>query len=150
MNKLTAKQQRFVEEFLVDGNATQAAIRSGYSRKTAKDIGCENLAKPNITAAIEVGHKKLAERCAVTVESLTAHLDAARVHAMAQDSGAAAAVSAIMGVAKLHGMLIDKKEVDLNLYDSLSFEDKSQLLAFLEDVDQGETDDNDGFTPTTH
>ena len=40
---LTLKQQRFVEEYLVDLNATQAAIRAGYSEKTAKSIGQENL-----------------------------------------------------------------------------------------------------------
>lgn len=53
MTKLTPKQQRFVEEYLVDLNATQAAIRAGYSPKTAKDIGCENLAKPNIKSYID-------------------------------------------------------------------------------------------------
>ena len=46
--KLTDKQQRFVEEYLIDLNATQAAIRSGYSRKTAHKIGTENLQKPVI------------------------------------------------------------------------------------------------------
>ncbi|WP_102400194.1 terminase small subunit [Haloimpatiens massiliensis] len=59
MAKLTPKQQRFVEEYLIDLNATQAAIRAGYSPKTAKDIGCENLAKPNIRACID---KAMAER----------------------------------------------------------------------------------------
>lgn len=52
MAKLTNKQQRFIEEYLIDLNATQAAIRAGYSVKTAKDMGCENLAKPNIQEAI--------------------------------------------------------------------------------------------------
>lgn len=50
--KLTEKQQRFVEEYLIDLNATQAAIRAGYSAKTADAIGCENLTKPNIQQAI--------------------------------------------------------------------------------------------------
>lgn len=50
---LTKKQQLFVEEYLIDLNATQAAIRAGYSPDTAKDIGCENLAKPNIRACID-------------------------------------------------------------------------------------------------
>jgi phage terminase small subunit len=59
MAKLTAKQQRFVEEYLIDLNATQAAIRAGYSPGTAKDIGCQNLAKLNISDAIA---KKMAER----------------------------------------------------------------------------------------
>lgn len=48
MAKLTAKQQRFCDEYLVDANATAAAIRAGYSAKTAAVIGAENLIKPNI------------------------------------------------------------------------------------------------------
>lgn len=52
-NKLTAKQKRFCEEYMVDGNATQAAIRAGYSFKTARTIGAENLAKPAIKEHID-------------------------------------------------------------------------------------------------
>lgn len=48
MAKLTAKQQRFCDEYLIDANATAAAIRAGYSAKTAAVIGAENLIKPNI------------------------------------------------------------------------------------------------------
>ncbi|KAA9333390.1 terminase small subunit [Hymenobacter busanensis] len=48
----TTKQQRFVEEYCVDGNATQAAKRAGYSPSTAYSIGSENLKKPEIKAAI--------------------------------------------------------------------------------------------------
>ncbi len=46
--KLTEKQKRFCEEYLVDLNATQAAIRAGYSKKSAYSIGEENLKKPKI------------------------------------------------------------------------------------------------------
>lgn len=49
---LTQKQQRFVDEYMIDSNATQAAIRAGYSRKTANRIATENLSKPVIAAAI--------------------------------------------------------------------------------------------------
>lgn len=49
---LTPKQQRFVDEYLIDLNATQAAIRAGYSEKTAKQMGSENLSKPDVAAAI--------------------------------------------------------------------------------------------------
>lgn len=56
---MTKKQKRFVEEYLIDLNATQAAIRAGYSPDSAKEIGCENLTKPNISAAIA---KAMAER----------------------------------------------------------------------------------------
>lgn len=62
MANLTPKQQRFVEEYLIDLNATQAAIRAGYSEKTARDIGCENLAKPNIAKAIEEAQNKRQEQ----------------------------------------------------------------------------------------
>lgn len=57
--KLTKKQQLFVDEYLIDLNATQAAIRAGYSVDTATVIGCENLTKPNIQEAIA---KAMAER----------------------------------------------------------------------------------------
>ena len=43
MARLTPKQARFVEEYLVDLNATQSAIRAGYSKKTARQTGAENL-----------------------------------------------------------------------------------------------------------
>jgi phage terminase small subunit len=52
MSSLTAKQAKFVTEYLVDLNATQAAIRAGYSEKTAGAIGQENLRKPTIYAAV--------------------------------------------------------------------------------------------------
>ena len=52
MAKLTAKQQRFCDEYLIDLNATQAAIRAGYSEKNARNIASENLAKPNISKYI--------------------------------------------------------------------------------------------------
>lgn len=56
---MTQKQKRFVEEYLIDLNATQAAIRAGYSPSSAADIGSENLRKPDIRSSID---KKMAER----------------------------------------------------------------------------------------
>ena len=53
MAKLTAKQKRFCDEYLIDLNATQAAIRAGYSEKNARNIASENLAKPNIKQYID-------------------------------------------------------------------------------------------------
>lgn len=53
MAKLTAKQQRFCDEYLIDLNATQAAIRAGYSKKTARKIGQENMTKPDIRQRID-------------------------------------------------------------------------------------------------
>jgi phage terminase small subunit len=51
-NKLTAKQEAFCREYLIDLNATQAAIRAGYSENTACAIGTENLRKPNVAGYI--------------------------------------------------------------------------------------------------
>lgn len=53
MEKLTAKQQRFCDEYLIDLNAKQAAIRAGYSERTAKQIGRENLTKPYLNKYIQ-------------------------------------------------------------------------------------------------
>ncbi|WP_252265449.1 terminase small subunit [Limosilactobacillus fermentum] len=47
------KQQRFVDEYIISGNATQAAIKAGYSKKTANRIATENLSKPVIKTAID-------------------------------------------------------------------------------------------------
>ncbi|MCK5600470.1 terminase small subunit [Candidatus Pacearchaeota archaeon] len=47
-NKLTQKQEQFCREYIIDFNATQAAIRAGYSKKTANRTGSENLSKPDI------------------------------------------------------------------------------------------------------
>ena len=60
--ELSEKQKRFIEEYLVDLNAAQAAIRAGYSPKTAKEIGCENLTKPNISSAIAEAMAERAKR----------------------------------------------------------------------------------------
>lgn len=57
--KLTAKQQRFCDEYLIDLNATQAAIRAGYSSKTAHVIGAENLSKPKLKQYID---QRMAEK----------------------------------------------------------------------------------------
>lgn len=50
---MTPKQKRFCDEYLIDCNATQAAIRAGYSAKTAKQIATENLSKPDLRAYID-------------------------------------------------------------------------------------------------
>lgn len=74
MANLTPKQQRFVEEYLIDLNATKAAIRAGYSEKTAKEIGSENLTKPNIAKAIQEAQNKRAERTEITQDMVLQEL----------------------------------------------------------------------------
>ena len=52
-HKMTAKQQKFVDQYIKFGNAKQAALEAGYSPKTAKQMGVENLSKPYLKAAID-------------------------------------------------------------------------------------------------
>lgn len=65
---LTDKQEMFVKEYLIDLNATQAAIRAGYSPKTARKIGNENLTKPDIQAAIEKAMAERSKRTQITAD----------------------------------------------------------------------------------
>lgn len=68
MPKLTAKQQMFVKEYLIDLNATQAAIRAGYSKDTAKEIGYENLTKLHIVKEIQEALDKRSERTEIDAD----------------------------------------------------------------------------------
>ena len=65
---MTPKQAQFVEEYLVDLNATQAAIRAGYSEDTARKIGSENLSKPDIATAIQEALDARAARTRITAD----------------------------------------------------------------------------------
>ncbi len=66
--KLTAKQQKFCEEYIVDLNGTQAAIRAGYSKRSAQVQAVENLSKPIIQSVISELKKKLSEKTGITAE----------------------------------------------------------------------------------
>lgn len=67
---LTPKQLRFVDEYLIDLNASDAARRAGYSKKTAPKIGYENLQKPEVAAAIAAKQKELATKRGITRERI--------------------------------------------------------------------------------
>lgn len=72
--KLTPKQQRFVEEYLIDLNATQAAIRAGYSEKTARSVGAENLTKPYIQEAIQKSMDDRSKRTGIKADDVLKEL----------------------------------------------------------------------------
>lgn len=74
MAKLTEKQQRFVEEYLIDLNATQAAIRAGYSVKTANEQGSQNLAKLSIQSAIAEAMAERSKRTGVNQDRVVQEL----------------------------------------------------------------------------
>lgn len=66
MSNMTPKRQRFIEEYLVDLNATAAAIRAGYSAKTAKTQACEMLAIPEVAAAVKAAQDARSKRTEIT------------------------------------------------------------------------------------
>ena len=77
--KLTPKERLFVVEYLNDLNATQAAIRAGYSKKTARYIGHENLTKPHIQKALSEARNSIEKReqaALLTAEDVERKLDA--------------------------------------------------------------------------
>ena len=73
-SKLPEKQQRFVEEYLVDLNAYQAAIRAGYATKSARSRGSRLLAKSNIQEAIQDGIAKRSKRTQIKQDDVLRHL----------------------------------------------------------------------------
>lgn len=74
MAKLTKKQKKFCDEYLIDLNATQAAIRAGYSEKTARFIGAENLTKPNIQEYIQQRMNAREKRTEITQDMVLREL----------------------------------------------------------------------------
>lgn len=71
---MTKKQKRFIEEYLIDLNATQAAIRAGYSPDTAKAIGSENLTKPDIRTHIDRAMADRSKRTGVNADRVLQEL----------------------------------------------------------------------------
>lgn len=74
----------FCQEYMVDLNATQASIRAGYSPRTAKEIGCENLTKPNIQAEIQRLQKERISRVQLTADKVLEDIE--RVRGKAESS----------------------------------------------------------------
>jgi phage terminase small subunit len=71
---LTDKQQRFVEEYLIDLNATKAAIRAGYSAKTANEQGSRLLANVSVFAAVSAAQEERSKRTAITADQVLQEL----------------------------------------------------------------------------
>lgn len=109
MTDLTPKQQRFVEEYVIDLNGKQAAIRAGYGVASAEVTASRLLSNLKVSAAVAEQQQKISERLQITVDDLIAELDEAREKALlAETPQTSAAIAATMGKAKLLGLLVDK------------------------------------------
>ena len=101
---LTEKQKRFCDEYLVDCNATQAAIRAGYSKKTAVDIGHENLNKPQLKEYIEARLEQMQSEKIASIKEVLEYLTAVmRGEAVSQEL-----VTVGTGSGCSEGILMDK------------------------------------------
>lgn len=130
MAKLTARQQRFCDEYLIDLNATQAAIRAGYSEKTAKQIATENLSKPYLKEYIESRMAEKEKELIADQDEILKYLTAVMRGTETDEQSIVGAEGAIITVpvrkqanqlkaaemlAKRYGLLVDKMEVDADM-----------------------------------
>ncbi len=107
-DSLNPKQKRFVEEYLIDLNATQAAIRAGYSKKTAGIQGFDLLKNPKVQGAIAKAQEKLSKRVSVTQEEVIEGLKGeATYHGRNASPGARVSAWNLLG--KHIGMFKDNK-----------------------------------------
>ena len=75
MPKMTDKQKRFCEEYLIDLNATQAAVRAGYSSRTADRIASENLRKPDVQQYLQRLMQERSKRTGITSDQVLRELE---------------------------------------------------------------------------
>lgn len=130
---LSPKQARFVAEYLKDQNATQAAIRAGYSKGTAKQQGSRLLTNADVHRAVNSGQKRVAKKAEVTVDSLAKELEQARGLAL-KEKQSSAAVQATMGKAKLFGLGVENRRL------SGTVQVVTVTAADLKGLDEGELD----------
>jgi len=114
MSKLTDKQRVFCQEYILDMNATQAALRTGYTARSAQQTGSENLSKPLVRAEID---RLLAERQQQTAYNRQrAEQELEHIHQKALEKGdLASAVAAVREKKKLFGLDQEDKTVNLNV-----------------------------------
>lgn len=115
---MTEKQNRFCEEYITDFNATQAAIRAGYSEKTAYSIGVENLKKPEIKNYIEKLREGIREKTEIKLDDIIeeacrigfAEIDMSRVRP-------ADKIRALEAITRLLGLEKDRNEERMAWFD---------------------------------
>jgi phage terminase small subunit len=111
---LTPKQEAFCLAYIETGNATEAYRRAydSSAKDSAINVEASKLLKhPKIAPRLQQLRQANQKRTEITVDYLTDQLKAVLQKAMSDDKGASAAVSAIVALGKLHGLIVDKKHV---------------------------------------
>ncbi|MFH6650401.1 terminase small subunit [Streptococcus suis] len=127
MSKLTLKQQRFADEYIICGNATEAAIKAGYAKRSAQQVGSENLLKPVIKSYIderleELKSEKVADQQEVleyltsvmrgqTQEQTLCSIGELGQQVIDIDVGAKDRIKAAELIGKRYGIWTDKQEI---------------------------------------
>ena len=131
--QLSGKQLRWIDEYLVDFNGSAAAVRAGYSPKSARAIACELLTKPDIQAVLRARQDVMAQKLQITREGVIAGLlEAVDVGRAQHNPGAM--VSALATIGKMLGFFAPQvKRVELTptqngCYQNLSSWSDAQLL----------------------
>ena len=150
VKNLTPKQERFCLAYVETGNASEA-YRRAYNTQKMKSATVNRQAKalidtPKVAARIERLFDYIRARHDVTVDSLTQELDEARVSAMFLGNPSAA-VSATMGKAKLHGLVVDRQDVKTRV--SLDDLTDDELDAYIDRLEQ-EAASREADAATTH
>ncbi|MEL6280820.1 MAG: terminase small subunit [Pseudomonadota bacterium] len=112
MLNLTPKQRAFVMAYVASGNATQAAISAGYSERTARAIGPENLQKPAIAEAIRVEAMRVATDMELSEKWVLERL-MREATLDGDDATHSARVTALATLSKCLGMQLDKKDLNV-------------------------------------
>lgn len=114
MPKLTPKQERFVQEYFKTSNQRKsyqhAYNAEGMSDNAVDREACLLLKNPKVAQRLAEMQERVAKKAEVTVETISDMLDQAFAKAAQDDKGSAAMVAAAMGKAKLHGLIVEKKE----------------------------------------
>ena len=144
--KLTQKQQRFVDEYIISGNATQAAIKAGYSKRSAQQTGAENLLKPVIKAELdrrnaEIKSAKTADMQEV-MEYLASVMRGEQTESVATAKGiydnvpvsAKDRIKAAELIGKRHGAWTDKKEISGNMNIDIGMGTTMKIISVLSAV----------------
>ncbi len=140
MNDLTVKQRKFINAYLISGNASRAAIEAGYSPKCARAIGQENLTKPNISQEINRRLKQIEEQFSINRDKVIRGL---LKEAQNEDEGSthSARVRAWECLGKTLGLFMDKKEISIKaqvkiIYGILARVVPEKLLEIKEEIER--------------